>query len=196
MKLLKSVYTATSDSQRKVDISVRLILRVLDEDDTVKVSSESIDTLSTLLIANTPTVKDLAIKSIEELWFPDPSVQPGKHHNDAHSLEAKQVMIDKVSVIMGVSESFRDRPQPLEDLLHQVSLALLHAETPIHSVNQIASDREDKQAASTTDPYAEICVTLIDSLVDAQDFPGFVRFTHHPTCRYMLISCLEYCQLC
>lgn len=37
IKLLKSVYLVTEDFSRKVDISSRLVLRILDEDDTVKV---------------------------------------------------------------------------------------------------------------------------------------------------------------
>lgn len=37
VKLLKALYLMTDDLQKKIDISSKIILRMLDEDDTVKV---------------------------------------------------------------------------------------------------------------------------------------------------------------
>jgi cohesin loading factor subunit SCC2 len=83
------------------------------------------------LIAAAFILKDLAAKSIEELWFPESADQMGKHSVDDHGPQFKQGMIDKVSVIMGVSENFRDRPQALEELLHQVSLTHCSLHEPL-----------------------------------------------------------------
>lgn len=37
IKLLKSFYAITGDMDRKIDICTKIVLRMLDEDDTVKV---------------------------------------------------------------------------------------------------------------------------------------------------------------
>lgn len=50
IKLLKSVYGVAEDRKKQVDICIRMIFRMLDEND---------------------TVKDLACKPVEELWFQD-----------------------------------------------------------------------------------------------------------------------------
>ncbi|KAF4617468.1 hypothetical protein D9613_005695 [Agrocybe pediades] len=137
IKLLKAFYPITSDA-RKIDITTRLVLRMLDEDD---------------------TVKELAIKTIEELWFPPtpltsalktrmPASAPNPRDNSA--------LLSKVSVIMGTSANFKDRQSPLEDLLHK-----------------IMADKEGADKTSLHSRYIEICEALIDGLVDATDMPGF-----------------------
>ncbi|KAF9457433.1 hypothetical protein BDZ94DRAFT_1326256 [Collybia nuda] len=139
IKLLKSFYSVTDDNGRRIDIATRLVLRMLDEDD---------------------TVKDLAIKTIEELWFPStvplpsvlkprPSVLPANAHD-------KGPLLTKVSVIMGTSANFKDRQSPLEDMLHK-----------------IMADKNSHDASTLHARYTEICETLIDGLVDASDLPGF-----------------------
>ncbi|OBZ71396.1 Protein rad9 [Grifola frondosa] len=153
IKLLKAVYNVTDDRSRRVDICTRIVLRMLDEDD---------------------TVKDLAIKTIEELWFQEtlsPSLtQKGKvASQNAHD---KTQLLAKVAVIMGVSSHFRDRQSPLEDLLHQLTV-----------------DRSDTETSLLRERYAEICEILIDGLVDASDLPGFtvvncVRTIHLFTLAY------------
>lgn len=139
IKLLKSFYPVTNDT-RRVDIATRLVLRMMDEDD---------------------TVKDLAIKTIEELWFP-PVLLPsalkstrtataGTNPRDNSALESK------VYAIMGTSANFKDRQSPLEDVLHK-----------------IMADKEGNEKNSLHARYGEICESLIDGLVDATDRPGFV----------------------
>ncbi|PPQ86325.1 hypothetical protein CVT25_005626 [Psilocybe cyanescens] len=138
IKLLKSFYPVTNDT-RRVDIATRLVLRMMDEDD---------------------TVKDLAIKTIEELWFP-PVLLPsalkstrtataGTNPRDNSALESK------VYAIMGTSANFKDRQSPLEDVLHK-----------------IMADKEGNEKNSLHARYGEICESLIDGLVDATDRPGF-----------------------
>ncbi|KAF8879492.1 hypothetical protein BD779DRAFT_1551796 [Infundibulicybe gibba] len=135
IKLLKSFYVVTEDA-RRIDIATRLVLRMMDEDD---------------------TVKDLAIKSIEELWFPA-SLPPSSKSRAPVSASASSdgSLLSKVTVIMGTSANFKDRKSPLEDMLHK-----------------IMADKQGHDAAALHSRYAEVCETLIDGLVDASDLPGF-----------------------
>ncbi|KDR82399.1 hypothetical protein GALMADRAFT_220397 [Galerina marginata CBS 339.88] len=135
IKLLKSFYPITDDT-RRVDITTRLVLRMLDEDD---------------------TVKDLAVKTIEELWFP-PTPLPSalKSRTAMPAAQDKSALLSKVSVIMGTSSNFKDRQSPLEDILHK-----------------IMADKEGIERNSLHARYGEICEALIDGLVDASDLPGF-----------------------
>ncbi|OCH92592.1 hypothetical protein OBBRIDRAFT_791042 [Obba rivulosa] len=151
IKLLKSIYTTTEDHARRVDICTRIVLRMVDEDD---------------------TVKDLAVKTVEELWFQSGAVSSSQRAKTSDAPHEKTPLLLKVSVIMGVSSHFRDRHSPLEDMLHQ-----------------IISDKDGAEAAVLHSRYAEICETLIDGLVDASDLPGFtvvncVRTIHLFTSAY------------
>ncbi|KAF9806781.1 hypothetical protein IEO21_08541 [Rhodonia placenta] len=133
IKLLKSYYLVSDDRGRRIEICTRIVLRMLDEDD---------------------TVKDLAIKTMEELWFQGPGfTQRGKSLAVA---DDKSQLLSKVSVIMGVSSHFKDRHSPLEDLLHQMMV-----------------DKGGAEMTSLHTRYSEICEALIDGLVDASDLPGF-----------------------
>ncbi|KAF8552743.1 hypothetical protein OG21DRAFT_1477602 [Imleria badia] len=139
IKLLKQYHGVTDDLGRRVDICTKLVLRMLDEDD---------------------TVKDLAVKTVEELWFQNtPSqvvAQKGKPPSSSNHQD-KTSLLSKVSVIMGVSAYFKDKQSPLEDLLHKIMSSQNPADTPFMHAK-----------------YSEICETLIDGLVDASDLPGFV----------------------
>lgn len=122
----------TDEMDRRVDICIRMVLRMLDEDD---------------------SVKDAAVRTMEELWFSEVTVMSQKlpDHMRRSQLTAK------VAVIMGVAAFFKDRQSPLEDLLQKAM-----------------SDKDTSGAAVLHQRYAEICETLIDGLVDASDLPGFV----------------------
>ncbi|KIJ14913.1 hypothetical protein PAXINDRAFT_163151 [Paxillus involutus ATCC 200175] len=138
IKLLKQYYSVTEDLGRRVDICTKLVLRMLDEDD---------------------TVKDLAIKTVEELWFQNMSSQVvalKSRPPPSTNVQDKASLLSKVSVIMGVSAYFKDRQSPLEDLLHKIMLSQSPPDTPFMHAR-----------------YSEICETLIDGLVDASDLPGF-----------------------
>ncbi|KAF7422876.1 Sister chromatid cohesion protein 2 [Pleurotus ostreatus] len=136
IKLLKAFYGATEDIPRRIDIATRLVLRNFDEDD---------------------TVKDLAVKSIEELWFQNPLPPSAlKKGGSSHNASTKAPLLNRVSVVMGVAANFRDRQSPLEDTLHR-----------------IVADKQDSEAASLHAHYSEICEALIDGLVDDSDLPGF-----------------------
>ncbi|KAJ7175276.1 sister chromatid cohesion C-terminus-domain-containing protein, partial [Mycena filopes] len=154
IKLLKSFYAVTDDNSRKIDIAMRLVMRMVDEDD---------------------TVKELAIKTIEELWFPVTLPSAMKSRGAAAATQDKGPLLTKVAVIMGTSAHFSDRQSPLEDILHQ-----------------IIAEKQGNEAAYLHARYAEICEALIDGLVDASDLPGFtvincVRTIHLFTASYPAI---------
>ncbi|THH14012.1 hypothetical protein EW146_g6273 [Bondarzewia mesenterica] len=139
IKLLKSFYGVIDDSKRRIDICTRLVLRMFDEDD---------------------TVKELAVKTVEELWFqnstPAPASQRSRSAAAPGTSTDKTQLLAKVSIIMGVSGNFKDRQSPLEDLLHK-----------------IMADKEGAEASVLHERYGEICEVLIDGLVDASELPGF-----------------------
>ncbi|KAH9917952.1 uncharacterized protein B0H18DRAFT_1086944 [Fomitopsis serialis] len=148
IRLLKSYYSVTTERSRRVEICVKIVLRMVDEDD---------------------TVKDLAIKTLEELWF---GSVPQKSKNNSMQAIDRAELQSKVAIIMGVASHFKDRQSPLEDMLH----AIMH-------------DKDSADASLVNSRYAEICGVLIDGLVDASDLPEFtvvncVRTIHLFTSAY------------
>ncbi|KAI6129687.1 hypothetical protein EDD16DRAFT_1689919 [Pisolithus croceorrhizus] len=123
IKLLKQYYGVTEDMNRRIDISTKLVLRMLDEDD---------------------TVRDLAVKTIEELWFQSSALQAVPPKSRLHSTTTQ--LQDKTA----------DRQSPLEDVLQKII------------ANQAAHELPLMHAK-----YSEICEALIDGLVDASDLPSF-----------------------
>jgi cohesin loading factor subunit SCC2 len=124
--------------------------------------------------------KDLAMKTIEDLWFGESHLQDTTPRINGRSvsspLNEKSQLISKVSVIMGVSSQFRDRQSPLEELLHKVRYASLLVDNRFCSSDvpmQVIMDKDGKDSRAIHDRYAEIGNTLIDCLVDAQELPGF-----------------------
>ncbi|KAG6849921.1 hypothetical protein H0H93_003632 [Arthromyces matolae] len=141
IKLLKSFYSVTEDTARRIDIATRIVLRILDEDE---------------------TVRDLALKTIEELWFPTVATLTSMNKSktvSASTAQDKSALLTKVAVIMGTAANFKDRQSPLEDLLHKIMV-----------------DKSGSDAHVLHQRYAEICEMLIDGLVDASDLPGFTVF--------------------
>ncbi|KZP26313.1 hypothetical protein FIBSPDRAFT_1040859 [Athelia psychrophila] len=153
IKLLKSFYGVTDDVVRRVDICTKLVFRMLDEDD---------------------TVKELAVKTLEELWFQSTAMPASAMKGRSaitHNPDDKSPLLAKVAVIMGVSLNFKDRQSPLEDVLHKIMVD------------------KDTDSTKLRASYAEVCETLIDGLVDASDLPGFtvincVRTIHLFTSAY------------
>jgi hypothetical protein len=107
------------------------------------------------------TVKELAIKTIEELWFPTTSATTvntrTKSASVDHNRSDKNSILAKVIVIMGTAAHFKERQSPLEDLLHK-----------------IMAEKPENEVPALHTRYSEICETLIDGLVDAADISGFV----------------------
>ncbi|KAF5337499.1 hypothetical protein D9758_013605 [Tetrapyrgos nigripes] len=139
IKLLKAFYPIADSVPRQVDIATKMVLRMFDEDD---------------------TVKELAMKTVEDLWFPTSTMPPSALKSSKNAASAEQngdaALVNKVAVIMGVSAAFKDRHSPLEDLLHK-----------------IMAEKEGAEATALHVKYTEICDALIDGLVDASDLPGF-----------------------
>lgn len=138
----------TDDNDRKVDIAKRLVMRMQDEDD---------------------TVKELAIKTIEELWFPVVLPSAMKSRGVVAASHDNGPLLSKVAVIMGTSAQFSDRQSPLEDILHQ-----------------IIAEKQGNDAAYLHARYAEVCGALIDGLVDASDLPGFVSWNYTSSCSSLI----------
>ena len=138
IKLLRNFSSVSEDPKHRIDVGTRLVLRILDDDE---------------------TVRDLAVKTVEELWFQSTTLPTSgqKSSTALGGADEKGSLLAKVSVIMGVAANFKDRQSPLEDVLRK-----------------IISSKDDKEAPTLHARYAEICETLIDGLVDASDLPGFV----------------------
>ncbi|TRM61170.1 hypothetical protein BD626DRAFT_502962 [Schizophyllum amplum] len=134
IKLLKAFYQVSQEQEKRCDIARRIILRQLDEDD---------------------SVKDLAIKTIEELWFAPSPMAPSRNKT-RDTADTRAALLSKVAIIMAVAGQFNDRQSPLEEVLHK-----------------IVSDNEASDAQFVRDRYLEVCHTLIDGLVDNSDLPGF-----------------------
>ncbi|THG98726.1 hypothetical protein EW145_g7376 [Phellinidium pouzarii] len=137
IRLLKTFYMVTDGLNRRIDICSKLVLRMFDEDD---------------------TVKDLAIKTLEEVWFTSapPPGNKSRGPNDSSVLARRNHLLATVSVIMGVCGNFRDRQSPLEDML-----------------NKIVSSKEGEDISAFHAHLVELCDTMIDGLVDASDFMNF-----------------------
>lgn len=116
------------------------------------------------------TVKDLAIKTLEELWFPPAPLQSAMKKSPGQATQDKSGLLTKISVIMGTAAYFADRNHPLEEVLHKVM-----------------SGKEGNEAASLHARYTEICEALIDGLVDASDLPGFVSVESFLSLRALLL---------
>lgn len=109
IKLLKTFYGVTEDTARQIDICSKLVVRMLDEDETVKVREYS-DIRAVLSFE-----QELAVKTLEELWF-------GAETLSSEQVDDKSRIMHKAHVIMGVTGMFRDRLSPLEDMVHKVRL--------------------------------------------------------------------------
>ncbi|KAL5501640.1 SCC2 [Sanghuangporus vaninii] len=129
IKLLKSFYGITNSLDRKIDTCSKLVLRMLDEDD---------------------TVKDLSIKTLEELWFSNgpPTAQADRN-----------ATLETVSVVMGVCSVFKDRHSPLEEMLCRI-------------VNG-KEGSDDSTPSSIQSRFREIYNVMIEGLVDASDYVNF-----------------------
>ncbi|PFH53278.1 hypothetical protein AMATHDRAFT_73479 [Amanita thiersii Skay4041] len=141
IKLLKSYYAVAEGNESRIDITTRLVLRLLDEDE---------------------SVRELATKAIEELWFSSAiasttqtTVKLRTQVSSGYEFNKSQLQ-NKVSVIMGTAANFKDKQSPLGSLIHN-----------------IIAEREGTDAEELHTRYGEICNTLIDGLVDASDLPGF-----------------------
>ncbi|KAF8333610.1 uncharacterized protein EI90DRAFT_2994571 [Cantharellus anzutake] len=97
IKLLRNMYFVEASLERRINICYRLIMRALDEDE---------------------TVKDLSIKTISELWFGGQEVlnAPSGGNSSIYSLNTK------VTVVMSVCTKFSSGlHSPLEIILTQLT---------------------------------------------------------------------------
>ncbi|KAG9017932.1 Sister chromatid cohesion protein 2 [Tulasnella sp. 427] len=144
IKLLKTMYeTAGDDRDKQIDIGARLVSRMSDDDD---------------------GVKDLALKTLEDLWlgdlpqsaFSSPSNLLPNDDMPSQRWTTEEKAKATAQVIMGVAGFSADRHSPLEDLFHQV-----------------VSSKEGKETSAVFARYQDICNALIGSLVDSESLEGF-----------------------
>lgn len=143
IKLLKVFYGNSASIERRADISLRLVHRMLDEDD---------------------GVKDLAVKTLEELWLPPDDTL--KYADDRTKAAAS------LPVILSVVGN-RERQTNVQDFLHKVIHRLNDIIICLYTL-QIVADKSEKEATVLVEQYTRICDALIDTLVDGQELPGFV----------------------
>lgn len=119
------------------------------------------------------------MKTLEELWF-SPSSNIGDstaQSNQGMSTQSDRLrLLARVTVIMTVCGNFKDRQSPLDDVLHK-----------------IVSLKEGAEANALLARYGEVLDVMIDGLVDASDFPGFV--SRNVVVRRRLLKSPEYCEL-
>ncbi|KZV76249.1 hypothetical protein PENSPDRAFT_646530 [Peniophora sp. CONT] len=138
IKLFKSIYTATDVHAQRVDISRALVQRLADEDD---------------------QVKDLALKTLEELWFPPtPALKPRSNSSDNGAAAAKEALQSRVLVLMDLAEKYGPA---VEELLHRLG----------------DTDGQLKR-------YGELVDALMEALIDNAPPAGFtvvkcIRTIHH-----------------
>lgn len=96
------------------------------------------------------------MKTLEELWFSN-SNDAVAHSGQGASQSDRLRLLSRVTVIMTVCGNFKDRQSPLDDVLHK-----------------IVSLKDGAEANTLLAHYGEVVDVMIDGLVDASDFPGFV----------------------
>ncbi|BGP51653.1 Sister chromatid cohesion protein 2 [Rhodotorula kratochvilovae] len=91
IKLLRVLYGVVREEEHKVDISRKLVYRVLDEDD---------------------GIKELAVETIEEIWFGPPPKGAAQ--------EADASLAQLASIITQTAGVFKDRPPPVDEALRLI----------------------------------------------------------------------------
>ena len=155
IKLLKTLFDISADLERRSDICLRLVLRMLDEDETVKVCL-----VNELRFQFTHEIQDLAVRCLEELWFSDSKEDAARWRMNQNgpitAYDVKAAFSMKISVIMSTTYKLRDR-QLMEDLLHD-----------------IVKPKPGKDIAIIQERYSTINDAFIDSLVDGSELPEHV----------------------
>ncbi|CED83634.1 Sister chromatid cohesion protein SCC2/Nipped-B [Phaffia rhodozyma] len=137
IKLLRSLYSLTTSIPLKIDMCVKLIERIDDEDE---------------------TVKDLAVHTIEELWFQEDDQVLAQ--NSVSRVTTRSSMQSKTLVFIGVAGCFKERQNPIESFLTQM-------------VSDNAKKVDSRTASATREKFQELCDALIDLLIDASDQSDF-----------------------
>lgn len=114
--------------------------------------------------------QDLAVDSIEELWFGASTSSAKKSTNDVGQL---------AQVILKTTGVFRDRPPPVDEVLRHVRFLLSFSSRNIRTDSarfaQIMAKHLEKGTPAPLDRVKEVMEALIDGLVE--DDYGMVR---HP----------------
>lgn len=181
VKLLKSLYESGGGGKdRRIDICTKLVSRMVDDDDSVKVRLMIHD------VGNSdPDRQALAIKTLEDLWLgasPSASEKKGGSLEPTSEHAADERAHATAFVIMGVAANHGERQSPLEDLFHQVRESYDMTRIALITSSKIATSKEGQESSAVMAKYTEICDALIESLVDNQPGAGFVSYSSgkHP----------------
>lgn len=141
-------------------------------------------------------MQELAAAAFEDLYLPSVStaVRSQRDLDEGQSAIRKSREISaKSRILMSVAADFRDRPNPLEDVLRMVSRRHCDridcmAELVSQIFEKYTSKKTEKSIehlASLARQLKEIVEVLIDNLVDAEQKPDFV--SDSPSCVTMLL---------
>lgn len=112
--------------------------------------------------------QDLAVKTMEELWFTAPNTS-----------QARTDILSSIPVILGVCEAFKDKQSQFEELLSSMISN---------------KDGKEKGAQNTLKGrFSDLCDALIDGLLDASEIPNFVRI--HKDNRVFLLMARDFSRL-
>ena len=106
-------------------------------------------------------LQELAIKTLEELWFSDSREDAARwkisESGSISEFDVKTAFATKISIVMSTISKLRDR-QLMEDLLHTIVVP-----------------KPGKNVAVIQERYSAMNDAFIDSLVDVVDQPEHVR---------------------
>lgn len=150
IKLLRVLYHALPDDKYKVDISRKLVYRVFDEDDGIKARLRFCPGLRISRPRLTDCLsrtQELAVETIEEVWFGAPSKSAAQ--DPAASLAQLAGIITQTAGV------FKDRPPPVDEALRLIMA---------------------KHAEKGTQPPLERLKLIMESLIDGlvEDERGMV----------------------
>lgn len=127
IKLLKGLYPIIDNPVQRAGICKRLVGRVYDEDENVKVRSPTGHFGSQ---ADSVDIQEMAAAAFEDIYLPSGSTTTTRTQRDHEEVQSalarKREISAKSRILMSVAAEFRDRPNPLEDVLCMVSKTCFH----------------------------------------------------------------------
>ncbi|ORY37374.1 sister chromatid cohesion C-terminus-domain-containing protein, partial [Leucosporidium creatinivorum] len=140
VKLLKALFSVVEHEHERVEICRKLVWRAIDDDE---------------------GIKELAVETVEELWFsrtlPSATRVMVNDESQAQEETSKSGIAQLASIIMSVAGEYRDRPPPVDELLRA-----------------IISKHAEKGTKPPVGRLREVIETLIDSLVEDEETKDLV----------------------
>lgn len=124
IKLLRSIYSVIEDDQQKTEICRRLLSRVKDDDDGIKVRCAPWPPATMH-----DKAQDLAVTAVEDIWFARNLPTTPRKARARSDVEidvdvkpelAKYAVLGRSQIFMNLAASMRERGSPLEEMLKLV----------------------------------------------------------------------------